>query len=107
MPKYLLQASYTAAGAAGLLKEGGTGRLKAITTLVEGAGGKVESAYWVMGDDDFIMIADLPDVTAAAAASLTVGASGAAEVHDLRAADRRPGRRGRQAAESNYRPPGG
>jgi uncharacterized protein with GYD domain len=106
MPKYLLRASYTASGAAGLLREGGTGRLKAITTLVEGAGGKVESAYWVMGEDDFIMIADLPDVTAVAAASLTVGASGAAEVTTaelLTAAqvDEATKRR------VDYRPPGG
>ncbi len=106
MPKYLLQASYTASGAAGLLKEGGTGRIKAITKLVEGVGGKVEAAYWVMGKDDFIMIADLPDVTAAAAASLTVGASGAAEVRTselLTAAqvDEVTKRR------VNYRPPGG
>jgi uncharacterized protein with GYD domain len=106
MPKYLLRASYTASGAAGLLKEGGTGRLKAITTLVEGAGGKVESAYWAMGEDDFIMIADLPDVTAVAAASLTVGASGAAEVTTaelLTAAqvDEATKRR------VDYRPPGG
>ena len=80
MPKYLFRASYTAAGAAGLLKEGGTSREKAISALVKGAGGTVEATYWVMGADDFIMIADLPDVTAAAAASLTVGASGAAEI---------------------------
>ena len=97
MPKYLFRASYTAAGAAGLLKEGGTSRLKAISALVEGAGGKVEAAYWAMGADDFLMIADVPDVTAAAAASLTVGASGAAEVTTSRAPDRRPGRRDRQA----------
>ena len=33
-----------------------------------------------MGADDFLLIAELPDVTAAVPASLTVGASGAAEV---------------------------
>lgn len=80
MPRYLFRASYTAAGAAGLLKEGGTSRLKAIEALVVSGGGKVEAAYWAMGADDFLMIAELPDVTAAAAASLNVGASGAAEV---------------------------
>lgn len=80
MPKYLFRASYTAAGAAGLLKEGGTSRAKAVTALVEGASGHVEVIYWAMGADDFLMIADLPDVTAAAAASLNVGASGAAEI---------------------------
>jgi uncharacterized protein with GYD domain len=106
MPKYLFRASYTAAGATGLLKEGGTARLKAISALVEGAGGTVEAAYWAMGADDFLMIADVPDVLSAAAASLNVGASGAAEVTTselLTAAqvDEIAQRR------VNYRPPGG
>jgi uncharacterized protein with GYD domain len=80
MPKYLFRASYTAAGAAGVLKEGGTARVKVVTALVESAGGKVESVYWAMGADDFLMVADLPNTAAAAAASLNVGASGAASV---------------------------
>ena len=78
MPKYLIRANYTASGAAGLLREGGSGRAKAITALVDSAGGSVESFYWAMGDDDIIIIADMPDTAAAAAVSLTVGASGAA-----------------------------
>ena len=78
MPKYLIRANYTASGAAGLLREGGSGRAKAITALVDSAGGSVESFYWVMGDDDIIIIADMPDTAAAAAVSLNVGASGAA-----------------------------
>ena len=80
MPKYLFRASYSAAGAAGVLKEGGTGRVKAIEALVKSVGGTLETAYWVMGADDFLLIADLPDTAAAAAASLTVGASGVASV---------------------------
>ncbi len=78
MPKFLIRANYTATGAAGLLKDGGTARVKAITALVESGGGTVESMYWAMGADDFILIADLPDTESAAAASLNVGASGAA-----------------------------
>jgi uncharacterized protein with GYD domain len=80
MPKYLLRASYTAEGAAGLLKEGGTGRVNAVRALVESVGGKLEAAYWVMGADDFIAIVDAPDTAAVAAASLTVSASGAVTV---------------------------
>jgi uncharacterized protein with GYD domain len=80
MPKYLFRSSYSAAGAAGILREGGSARVKAVGTLVESAGGKIEAMYWVMGADDFILIADLPDTKSAAAASLTVGASGAASV---------------------------
>lgn len=80
MPKYLFRASYSAAGAAGLLKEGGTSRTKAVEALVASVGGSIESMYWAFGADDFICIADMPDAGAAAALSLTVGASGAAGV---------------------------
>lgn len=80
MPKYLFRASYTASGAAGVLKEGGSSRLAVVTKLVESGGGTVEAAYWALGPDDFVMIADLPDVEAVANLSLTVGASGAVSV---------------------------
>jgi uncharacterized protein with GYD domain len=80
MPKYMFRASYTAAGAAGVLKEGGSARAKAVEAMVKSVGGKVESMYWAFGADDFILIADAPDAAAAAAASLTVGASGVASV---------------------------
>jgi uncharacterized protein with GYD domain len=106
MPKYLFRASYSADGAAGVLKEGGTARVKVVTKLIESAGGKVECVYWAMGADDFLMIADLPSTADAAAASLTVGATGAASVTTselLTAAD--------VDAIANrkiiYRPPGG
>ncbi len=80
MPKYLFRASYSAAGAAGLLKEGGTSRVKAVETLAASVGGTVEAIYWAFGADDFVCIADMPDAAAAAALSLTVGASGAVTV---------------------------
>lgn len=80
MAKYLFRASYTASGAAGLLKEGGSGRAKAVTALAASVGGSVETMYWALGGDDFYVIADLPDAAAAAALSLAVGASGAASI---------------------------
>lgn len=80
MPKYLFRASYTASGAAGLLKEGGTSRAKAVEALAASVGGTVETMYWAFGADDFFCIADMPDAGAAAALSLTVGASGAVSV---------------------------
>lgn len=80
MPKYLFRASYTASGAAGLLKEGGTSRAKVVEALAASVGGSVETMYWAFGEDDFICIADMPDAGAAAALSLTVGASGAVNI---------------------------
>jgi uncharacterized protein with GYD domain len=80
MPKYMFRASYTAKGAEGLLKEGGTKRTDALNKLVGSVGGKVESMYWAFGADDVYLTADLPDASAAAAVSLSVGAGGGASV---------------------------
>lgn len=78
MAKYLIEASYTAEGVQGLLKEGGSGRRKAIEHLIQAAGGTVESLYFVFGDDDVIVVVDLPDNTTMAAVSLAVSAAGGA-----------------------------
>jgi uncharacterized protein with GYD domain len=77
MPKYLLLVSYTADGAKGLMKDGGSKRRTAATTLVQSLGGKIESFYYAFGDTDAIVIADMPDNAAAAAASLALASSGA------------------------------
>jgi uncharacterized protein with GYD domain len=78
MPKYLLQVSYTADGAKGLLRDGGSKRRSAARTLVESLGGKLESLYFAFGSTDVYAIADMPDNAAAAAASLALASSGAA-----------------------------
>jgi uncharacterized protein with GYD domain len=77
MPKYLLQASYTAEGAKGLLKEGGSVRVAAARKLIESLGGKLESFYFAFGDDDVFAIAELPDATSMASATMALAASGA------------------------------
>jgi uncharacterized protein with GYD domain len=105
MPKYMFRGSYTAAGAAGVLKDGGSGRLKAVEALAQSVGGSVESAYWATGADDFFIVCDLPDTKAAAALSLNVGASGAvslttAELFSAADVDELVARR------VTYRPPG-
>lgn len=79
MPKYLLQASYTAEGAKGLLKDGGSKRHAAAKTLVESLGGKIDCFYFAFGRTDVVAIADFPDGASAAAASLAISASGAVE----------------------------
>ncbi len=80
MPKFLFHGAYTAAGAAGLLKDGGANRAKAVKKLTASVGGSLESMYWAFGADDFYIVAELPDSHAAAAVSLTVAASGAVRV---------------------------
>ena len=76
MAKYLLQGSYTAEGSKGLLKDGGSKRRTAAKTLVESLGGKIECLYFAFGETDVVAIVDMPDSASAAAASLTIGASG-------------------------------
>ena len=77
MANYLFQASYSAEGVKGLLKEGGTSRRAHIEQMVKGMGGRLEAFYYAFGSDDVVVIAELPDDASAAAVSLAVGAGGA------------------------------
>lgn len=74
------QASYTADGVKGVIKEGGSGRRDAIEKVVADLGGTLEAFYFAFGEDDVYVIAELPDNTTAAAVSLVVGASGAVRI---------------------------
>jgi uncharacterized protein with GYD domain len=77
MAKYLIAASYTAEGAKGVLKDGGTKRRQAAEQVIKSAGGKLESFYFAFGEDDAFVIVDAPDHASVAAMSLAIGASGA------------------------------
>jgi uncharacterized protein with GYD domain len=83
MPKFLIKANYTAEGARGLLKEGGTSRKATVEKLVAGLGGKVEAFYYAYGDVDAYVIADLPDPTSGLALSLTVNGTGAVSLQTV------------------------
>jgi uncharacterized protein with GYD domain len=76
MPKYLIQASYTAEGLKGLQKDKASGRKTAVASAAETLGGKLEATYYTFGEEDVIVILDLPDNVAASALSLAVSASG-------------------------------
>jgi uncharacterized protein with GYD domain len=77
MAKYLLQVSYTADGAKGLLKDGGSKRKQVAQALVEQVGGKIEAFYFAFGKADAIVVLDMPDSSVMSAASLALAASGA------------------------------
>jgi uncharacterized protein with GYD domain len=83
MPKYLFIGSYTAQGARGVVQEGGIGRRGAVMELMASLGGTVEGYYFAFGGDDVYIVVDLPGATAAAAASLAVNASGAANLRTV------------------------
>ena len=78
MAKYMLQVSYTAEGARGLIKEGAAARREYISGYIASLGGALEAFYFCFGEHDVLVIADLPGNTEAATASLAVSASGSA-----------------------------
>ena len=83
MPRYLFIGGYTADGAKGVLKDGGTKRRKAATEVMASTGGTLEDIFWAFGSDDFYVLATFPSHAAAAAASLKVGASGAINIRTV------------------------
>lgn len=105
MPKYLMEASYTAEGAKGLVREGGSSRRKTVEEMVKGLQGTVEAFYFAFGTSDVFLIVDVPDAVTAAALSLAVNQTGAVQLksHVLMTPEEMD-----QAAKksANYRPPG-
>jgi uncharacterized protein with GYD domain len=80
MAKFLITASYTAEGAKGLMKEGGTGRRAVVQKMLETIGGKLEAFYFAFGKDDAYVIVDVPDNASVIAVSLAVNASGVVRI---------------------------
>ena len=80
MPKYLVQARYTTEGIQGLFRDSASGRRADVQAAVKTLGGKVEAFYFAFGDDDVVIILDLPNNIKAAAVSLTVSGSGTVRV---------------------------
>ena len=80
MPKYLFEASYTTQGVEGVRSKGGVDRRDAVADTVKGVGGSLECFYFAFGENDAMVIVDLPDDEAAAAVALIVNAAGGATV---------------------------
>ncbi len=78
MPRYMIDVSYTREGIQGIMKEGGSSRADMVGKMLADLGGSVESFYFAFGENDVVLIADLPDNATAAAIGIAVGASGAA-----------------------------
>jgi uncharacterized protein with GYD domain len=77
MPKYLIHATYTADGAKGLLKDGGTKRREAAAAALKSAGATLESFYYAFGDADVYGVIDAPDHATMVGASVAINSSGA------------------------------
>jgi uncharacterized protein with GYD domain len=106
MPKYLVSASYSADGLKGLQKDKASGRQRAVTTAVEGLGGKVECFYHALGHDDVYIIVDLPDNSTVAALGVTASATGLVRTRTTALMTVEEVDRALEKAVS-YRPPGG
>ncbi|MDR7518099.1 MAG: GYD domain-containing protein [Armatimonadota bacterium] len=76
MAKYLVQASYSPEGTRGLRKDGGSKRRAALQETASSLGGTLEAFYYAFGDTDVVAILNLSDNASAAAAALTISASG-------------------------------
>ena len=83
MSKYLIEASYTAEGVKGLMKQGGTARRAMVQKMVESLGGRLEVFYFAFGENDAYLILDVPDNLTAAAISLAVAGAGATRMKTI------------------------
>ncbi|HVN44105.1 MAG TPA: GYD domain-containing protein [Steroidobacteraceae bacterium] len=80
MPKYLIEATYTAEGLRGLHKDKASGRRQVVVKAVDSLEGRVEAFYFSMGESDVVVIVDVPDAVSVAALSLAASATGLVRV---------------------------
>jgi uncharacterized protein with GYD domain len=78
MPKFLVEATYTAEGHKALAKDKPSGRKTAIAQAVKKMGGKLDAIYFCLGESDVLLIVDMPDHLSAAALGSAACASGMA-----------------------------
>ena len=84
MTRYLIQASYTAEGVRGLLKDGGSSRRAVVDKMIEGLGGVSECFYYAFGENDVYAVAQLPDNATAAAVSSRIERAAATRASEPR-----------------------
>src|SRR5262247_218432 len=107
MAKYLFQAAYTSEALAAQLHNP-QNRVEAIRPVIEGLGGRIESAYFAFGDYDVVGIVDMPNNVSMAAFSFAAAAGGA--LKGVKTTPLMTIEEGveamRKASGSGYRPPG-
>jgi uncharacterized protein with GYD domain len=75
MPRYLIQASYTAEAAAAFVRKP-QDRVEGVRSLVQGLGGQLDSFDYCLGEYDVMATYTAPDDVTATAVSLAVLAPG-------------------------------
>jgi len=89
MPRYVTFFTYTGEASARMVARPGD-REAAARKLIEEAGGRLESFYWMLGDHDGMVIYEVPNPVTAAAVRLAVATSGliaAMTSHELLGSD--------------------
>ena len=85
MAKYAIFFTYSSDAWARMINNPGD-RTAAVRQLTDAVGGSLESAYWMFGAHDGIVVVDVPDSVRAAALSVAVGSTGSfkhLETHEL------------------------
>ena len=85
MAKYAVFFTYSSDAWARMINTPGD-RTAAVRQLADSVGGSLESAYWMFGAHDGIVIVDVPDSVRAAAVSVAVGSTGSfkhLETHEV------------------------
>ena len=77
MPMYMYQAAYSKDAIANLVQNP-QNRTDAIRTVCESMGGIMVGCWMAFGEDDIIVLADMPNDEGMAAVAMAVAASGAA-----------------------------
>ena len=108
MPHYLLQAAYTGDAWGNQIKSP-QNIMDRVGPVIEGLGGRIESAFYAFGEYDVIAIIQMPDNVSAAAFSVAAAAGGG--VKAIKTTPLMTVEEGmemmRKAGGAGYRPPGG
>jgi len=85
MPIFITYATYSQDGIKGMLKKP-KDRTAPVRALLKKVGGKLVAFYMTTGENDVVVISEVPDGTDAIAVGMAVAASGAVDsVHTVRA----------------------
>ncbi len=76
MPRYMIRSSYTPEAWADFVKNP-QNRREVMRPIIEEQGGKLEAFFFAFGDDDAIVILDLPGNAEAAALAISAASGGA------------------------------
>jgi len=108
MPKYLALFSYSDEAMAAMIQNP-TDREPAVQRVLESAGARLESLYWMFGAHDGIAVVEAPDSLTMAAISAAIRSTGTvrSETHELfSTADIRQILETARHAQASFTPPG-